>query len=79
MMIRGDSDFANAVMRWFGEAVGGQKIQCRKRQEGRDGGVQTHDHFGGAERQSIFYTNGGLARGKVTRTVLCTFRLTEQD
>ena len=35
----------------------GEKIQGCKCQKGRDGGVQTHHDFGGAERQSIFYTN----------------------
>src|SRR5215471_12955937 len=47
-----------ATMRWFGEADGGKKVQSCKRQNGRDGGVQTHRDFRGAERQSIYYTNG---------------------
>ena len=47
-----------ATVRWFGEAAGGKKVQSCKRQKGRDGGVQTHRNFRGAERQSIYYTNG---------------------
>jgi hypothetical protein len=50
--------FMGATVRWFGEADGGKKVQSCKRQKGRDGGVQTHRDFRGAERQSIFYTNG---------------------
>jgi hypothetical protein len=46
------------VVRCPGPAVDRKEIQDRKRQKGRDGGVQTHRNFGGAERQSIFYTNG---------------------
>jgi hypothetical protein len=51
------------VMRWRGHAVGGEKVQACERQKGRDGGVQTHHDFGGAERQSNFYTNGSAGHG----------------
>jgi hypothetical protein len=46
------------VVRGPGPTVDRKNVQNGKRQKGRDGGVQTHRNFGGAERQSIFYTNG---------------------
>jgi hypothetical protein len=49
-------------VRWFGQAVDWEKVQGGKRQKGRDWGVQTHHDFGGAERQSISYTNGPVSR-----------------
>jgi hypothetical protein len=62
-MVGRNSGLVDVVVRWLRRAVDGKKVQDRKRQKGRDGGVQTHHDFGGAERQSIFYTNGWLARG----------------
>jgi hypothetical protein len=56
------------MTRWLGYAVDRGKTQNCKRQEGRDGGVHTHDDFGGAERQSISYTNA-LVRGRVSDQV----------
>jgi hypothetical protein len=44
------------------ETVGGKEAHDYKRQNGRNGGVQTHHDFGGAERQSIFYTKGWARR-----------------
>jgi hypothetical protein len=50
------------VARWLRKTVEGKKVHDCKRQKGRDGGVQTHHDFGGAERQSIFYTKGSARR-----------------
>jgi hypothetical protein len=43
----GGGGLVNAPVRWLGQAVNGKKIQDRKRQKGRDGGVQTHHDFRG--------------------------------
>ena len=49
-------------------AVGGEEAYGCERQEDCDGGVRTHRNFGGAERQSIYYTNG-LAEVRVSDQV----------
>jgi hypothetical protein len=56
--VSGDGGLAGGVLRCPGQTLDRKEIQDRKRQKGRDRGVQTHRNFGGAERQSIFYTNG---------------------
>jgi hypothetical protein len=50
------------VARRLRETVDGKEAYDCKRQNGRDGGVQTHHDFGGAERQSIFYAKGSAHR-----------------
>ncbi len=47
-----------------GQAVDRKEVQGCKCQKGRNWGVYTHHDFGGAERQSIFYTNLGGGEGK---------------
>src|SRR5258708_6457102 len=49
-------------MRRLGHAMRGEKVYRCERQKGRNGGVRTHHDFGGAERQSTFYTNGSALR-----------------
>ena len=51
------------MMRGLSQAVDGKEVQCRKCQNGRDGDAYTHHDFGGAERQSIFYTNAPSETG----------------
>ena len=58
----GDGGLVDEAVRWFGQAVDWKKVEGGKRQKGRDWGVQTHHDFGGAERQSISYTNGPISR-----------------
>jgi hypothetical protein len=57
LMVGNNGGLVDEAVRWFGQAVDWKKVQGGKRQKGRDWGVQTHHDFGGAERQSISYTN----------------------
>lgn len=41
--------FVSRAMRGAGETAAGKKAQDCERQKGRDGSVQTHHDFGGAE------------------------------
>jgi hypothetical protein len=58
----GDGGLMNVVAYRLGKAIDGKETQRCKCQKGRDGGVHTHHDFGGAERQSIFYTTAPVGK-----------------